>query len=66
MAGALHWDLGPGRGFRGNEPPSARAFLLSQLEPSQPRLAPPWPLVQRCPRTVGPVCGQAVGPHAEM
>lgn len=27
---------------------------------------PPWPLVQRCPRLVGPMCGQAVGLHAEM
>lgn len=43
LKGAVCWDSGPGRGFPGSDPPSARVFLLSQLEPSQPGLSCPGP-----------------------
>lgn len=69
MAGAVHWDSDPGRDFPGTLP-SARVVLLSQLEPSQPELAPP-----RAPEPSNTqaqhalpgsrVCGRAAGTHVE-
>lgn len=59
--GAVRWDLGPGRSFPRSDPPSARTFLLSQLDPGQPlksidasidacvlRVARQWDHVLRC------------------
>lgn len=50
LNGTVRWDSGPGRGFPGSDPPSARAFLLSQLEPSQPGLSCPGPSSPVMPR----------------